>query len=1009
MVGPLSTSSSANVKKVMISSTARDLPDHRKGVLDACLRQGMFPVMMEHLPASDDDAIAELLRMVNESDIYLGIFAYRYGYVPKGYNISVTEMEYNRAVERGMPRLIFIIDKAHVIHIDEVEIGEGTAKIEALKARMTTERVVNFFKSPAELQAQVIDSLSFFRHSDLKAFEYVSNIPSPPEPYIAHPYTLLQTQNLVGRQAELNLLTDWISKPSSEIYPTRILNIVAIGGMGKSALTWEWFNKIASQEIQPLVGRLWWSFYESDSTFENFVIRALAYATRQPKANIRELSPFEREEELFAILDHEPYLLVLDGLERILIAYARMDAAHLVDDDLDQQTANYVAGTLGLPESAAQSFIGQHRLRRTADPRIGNYLRKLARVKATRILVSTRLYPADLQTNTGRELPGCKAIFLKGLSDDDAIDLWRSYGASGSRDALLELFHTFNSHPLLIQALAGEIAHFRHSPGNFSLWRKAHPDFNPFSLPLVQVKSHVLTFALNGLNESAWWVLIIVAAFRMPVDYDTLAALLVEVKKDKPDNLYSRIRRFRNENYLIATLSELEDRGLLGWDRRDNRYDLHPLVRGVIWSGLDKVVKNNIYEELNKHFEPLAMVNNQQQAKSLADLTTIIELYNALIGLGRYLQAAKLFQNRIDKVTLYHLGTMSQRIELLELLFPDGLDQLPYPAFRNAQSYVLNALALSLKSEPGRAATFFRRTVDLSEKDRSHINTSISLCNLSNVLLLSGSLFDSQLAVCQALILARSLENPVREVDSLCWLGLILALRGNREDSTRALDRSLVLAYKYNTYKAYDFQAKCALWAKHYANVRSLCAKAKTFFKNIHYEIGMVCVMRLQGETALGQGDLSRADDLLHQALIKARNIDLIEEELQAIIGLAELRRRQGDLIAAHELLNNVWEPASRGPFRLFHADACNVLAQIERDEGHHKAAKEAALDAYRLAWCDGPPFAYDPGLEKARSHLSDLGAAEPNLPPFELSGREQMPEVEIDAPLKEIDENQEE
>jgi len=32
--------------KVMVSSTVCDLPDHRQGVLDACLRQGMFPMMM---------------------------------------------------------------------------------------------------------------------------------------------------------------------------------------------------------------------------------------------------------------------------------------------------------------------------------------------------------------------------------------------------------------------------------------------------------------------------------------------------------------------------------------------------------------------------------------------------------------------------------------------------------------------------------------------------------------------------------------------------------------------------------------------------------------------------------------------------------------------------------------------------------------------------------------------------------------------------------------------------
>ncbi len=104
-----------DVKKVMISSTALDLPEHRNQVRDACLRQGMFPLMMEYLPASDAEAIAESLRMVNEADLYLGIFAYRYGYVPKGYDISITEMEYNRAVERGIPRLLFLMHEDHLL------------------------------------------------------------------------------------------------------------------------------------------------------------------------------------------------------------------------------------------------------------------------------------------------------------------------------------------------------------------------------------------------------------------------------------------------------------------------------------------------------------------------------------------------------------------------------------------------------------------------------------------------------------------------------------------------------------------------------------------------------------------------------------------------------------------------------------------------------------------------------------------------------------------------------
>src|SRR5437763_15927365 len=92
----------------MISSTARDLPAHRKEVGEACLRQGVFPVMMEHLPASDADAIATSLRLVDQSDVYLGVIAHRYGYVPTGQPVSITEMEYDRAIQRSRPRLIFL-------------------------------------------------------------------------------------------------------------------------------------------------------------------------------------------------------------------------------------------------------------------------------------------------------------------------------------------------------------------------------------------------------------------------------------------------------------------------------------------------------------------------------------------------------------------------------------------------------------------------------------------------------------------------------------------------------------------------------------------------------------------------------------------------------------------------------------------------------------------------------------------------------------------------------------
>src|SRR5260370_14983700 len=112
--------------------------------------------------------------------------------------------------------------------------------------------------------------------------------------------------------------------------------------MGKRRLTWKWFNDIAPHEMRPLAGRLWWSFYESDASFENFVMRALTYVSRQSREDIQQLPPPEREAQLLSLLDREPSFLVLDRLERLLLASPRMHAARLADDGLAPPPASVV-------------------------------------------------------------------------------------------------------------------------------------------------------------------------------------------------------------------------------------------------------------------------------------------------------------------------------------------------------------------------------------------------------------------------------------------------------------------------------------------------------------------------------------------------------------------------------------------------------------------------------------------------------------------------------------------
>ena len=145
---------------VMISSTARDLPDYRDQVKDACLRASMFPKMMEQLPALDADAIVASLALVDEADVYVGLFAHRYGHVPEGHDKSITEMEYERAVERGIPRLIFLMDDEVPVKPTDFDTGDSAVKLKALKARLKKERVVSFFKNPEDIRGLALHALS---------------------------------------------------------------------------------------------------------------------------------------------------------------------------------------------------------------------------------------------------------------------------------------------------------------------------------------------------------------------------------------------------------------------------------------------------------------------------------------------------------------------------------------------------------------------------------------------------------------------------------------------------------------------------------------------------------------------------------------------------------------------------------------------------------------------------------------------------------------------------------
>ncbi len=967
----------ADVPQAMISSTTRDLPRHRQHAVDACLRQDFLPKMMEHLPPSPDDAVQLSLSLVDEADVYVLILGLRYGEIPDGYDKSYTHLEFDRAVERKIPILALLSTDDHVFAASDMDLGVTAEKILSFRDQVR-KRGVSLFSGDEDMRSKLIHGLSVIRprleQRRAPSPHYVHQPDPPPAPFVAHPYTLLETAGVVGRQRELDVLTDWVSDRGTPVFARRMLVVVAIGGMGKSAVAWKWFQDIAPQELPTLAGRIWWSFYETDATFENFVLRALAYVTGRPIEELACVRSPEREHALLAVLNRVPYLVVLDGLERLLLAYSRPDAARLADDDLDEQAANWVAGARGLPASAAASFTGQTRLRLTADPRVGAFLKRLATVQASRVLVTSRLYPRELQTITMEPVPGVFPYFLRGLAPNDAVQLWRRLGGRGSRAELVELFAAFDNYPLLIRALAGEVARFRRAPGDLGAWRRANPGFNPFRLPLVQRKSHVLEYALGGLTVEDQRILHTVAAFRAPKDYDTLAALLVG--DGQP---------CATEVELDRALTELEDRGLLGWDRRGNRYDLHPVVRGVTWAGLDSDAKQGIDLQLAAHFKSIPAID----AKSIGcidDLTVPTELYHTLLRLGRYKDAFDLLDDRLVG-PLFGIRAFRQLAELggaasgtdpswLESI-KDEDDQIKF-ACRASR---LIGIGYQFAGDPLRASQAYDALMSaLSDRGKQQGNRvtrvkalrALTLCQL-------GHLADAEHEAREAL------ADDDKDDDSVSLkilaLGAVLLRRGRSEDG-----RAWLTDYRAPLGKDGDLFKWMALWEFGWVALSAgdgnsagwcLARMDALAAQELRGGPGRVSAMILRGALER-RGHDDRAGELLTDALLASRSLGLGQAEVVALTELAGWHLDGGRIAQAREHVRDAIELADRAELRLCWADSLNTLCRIEFAAGDRAAAVAAARAAHQQAWCDGPPFSYAQALVDARTNLVMLDEPEP-------------------------------
>lgn len=141
--------------KAFIGSTSRDLLEHREAVRIVVDALGYEPNMMEDWGAMDKTAVELCYGKVRESEVYIGIYAHRYGFSPEGSDISITEMEFEWATEMCIPRLCFLLDSSYTWSAEFIDEEPDKSKLDNFKNRIESFLIRALFTDKESLATAV--------------------------------------------------------------------------------------------------------------------------------------------------------------------------------------------------------------------------------------------------------------------------------------------------------------------------------------------------------------------------------------------------------------------------------------------------------------------------------------------------------------------------------------------------------------------------------------------------------------------------------------------------------------------------------------------------------------------------------------------------------------------------------------------------------------------------------------------------------------------------------------
>ena len=1032
---------------VMVSSTFVDLSEHRSALIKAIKGQGLTDVAMENDSAKAGvDIIDSSLQMVGDSAAYIAIISHKYGQIPKcakrnPRNLSITELEFDEAQRLNRPTLLFIMGEKHQVMPGNVETNASKRrKLSAFRERakkMTHDsqvhRIYATFQSLEEFKSQAIHAVANLRRyldeqpsavqdQSVIVIEAEPNtIPAPPDFYAEPPY--IGSHEFLGRQAELERLSDWASPADS--HP--IILFEAIGGAGKSLLTWEWTSKHALQVRGDWAGRFWYSFYEKGAIMADFCRHALSYMTGQPLQHFRKKKTVQLGEMLLGLLQKQPWLLVLDGLERVLVAYHRFDAAQLVDE-----------------EAGRTDEIAHRDPCAAIRPEDDDLLRALAGALPSKLILTSRLVPRVLLNSSSQPIPGVLRVPLPGLRPPDAEALLRACGVSGnSQDIQHYLKNHCDCHPLVTGVLAGLINDYLPDRGNFDAWAEDAAyggQLNLAALDLIQKRNHILHAALTALSEKSRQLLSTLAMISESVDYQTLSALnphlppepekveqpwtpesgwrwelMSDEEKDEERREYEQALQRRQEyeqavesrlqspgfiaapQELTKTVRDLERRGLLQYDAQTKRHDLHPVVRGIAAGELRPEERENYGQRVVDYFSRQSHTP-YERAETMDDLRNVLHVIRTLLQMGRYQQACDAYTSDLWLALEVNLQAYAEQLSILRLFFPRGWSSRPEQVSETAASDLLNWAATSLEGigESKEAISLYGISLLARLRKKSWSVVREGLNNLSLTLASLNRLAKQELCLTLALDIASLTNNQtgifkarLRRFDQLVYTGQwtqaeaiwqlldpmgrdwprVNYIPGDAEDSDNW----------FSFCKGTLTEAQLTA-----TEILARSARNRLIIRNVYH---------LRGRLRMERGEWELAAESLHEAVRMAHEVGQRDATSETYLALAKFHlnqlsspRQQAEELAAATVINY------------------QALAELWFAIGDLGEAKEHALEAYKHAWADGEPYVRRYELNKSRALLEQLGTTIPDLPPYDPAKDEKLPwEDELVAAVEEL------